>query len=104
MATILQRDPGGLAQGFVDLDLGSSPGWWATTVATCCPFRMVEHPKSNSTQPSRLPDAPDCSSRSPFLIIMNAIFDISGTGIGDDEEEQEGPEGVLPEAGEGRIR
>ena len=24
----LQRDPGGLAQGFVDLDLGSSPGWW----------------------------------------------------------------------------
>ena len=24
---VVQRDPGGLAHGFVDLDLGSSPGW-----------------------------------------------------------------------------
>ena len=31
---MVQRDPGGLAQGFVDLDLGLSPGWWAATVAT----------------------------------------------------------------------
>ena len=38
----VQLDPGGLAQGFVDLDLGSSPGWWAATVATYCPSRMVE--------------------------------------------------------------
>ena len=37
--------------GWVDLDLGSSPGWWAATVATYCPSRMVEHPKSKSTQP-----------------------------------------------------
>ena len=37
--------------GWVDLDLGSSPGWWAATVATFCPGRMVEHPKSKSTQP-----------------------------------------------------
>ena len=37
--------------GWVDLDLGSFPGWWATTVATYCPSRMVEHPKSKSTQP-----------------------------------------------------
>ena len=36
-------------QGWVDLDLGSSPGWWAATVATYFPGRMVEHPKS--TQP-----------------------------------------------------
>ena len=36
---------------FVDIDLGSSPGWWAATVATYCPNRMVEHPKSKSTQP-----------------------------------------------------
>ena len=35
---------------WVDLDLGSSPGWWAATVATCCPSRTVEHPKSKSTQ------------------------------------------------------
>ena len=48
---ILQRDPGGLAQGLVDLDLWGSPGWWAATVATYCLSRMVEHPKSKSTQP-----------------------------------------------------
>ena len=35
--------------GCVDLVLGSSPGWWADTVATYCPSRMVEHPKSKST-------------------------------------------------------
>ena len=40
-----------LLPSFVDLDLGSSPGWWAATVATYCPSRMVEHPKSKSTQP-----------------------------------------------------
>ena len=37
--------------GWVDLDLGSSPGWWAATVATYCPSRVVEHAKSKSTQP-----------------------------------------------------
>ena len=41
--------PGGL--GWVDLDLESSPGWWAGTIASYCPSRMVEHPKSKSTQP-----------------------------------------------------
>ena len=45
--------------GWVDFDLGSSPGWWAATVATYCPSRVVEHPKSKSTQPSPKPDAPD---------------------------------------------
>ena len=37
--------------GLVDLDLGSSPGWWAATIATYCPSRMVENHKSKSTQP-----------------------------------------------------
>ena len=37
--------------GWVDLDLGSSIGWWAATVGTYCPSRMVEYPKSKSTQP-----------------------------------------------------
>ena len=32
-----------VAQGFVDLDLWSSPGWWAATVANFCPSRMVKH-------------------------------------------------------------
>ena len=38
--------------GWVDLDLGSSTGWWAATVATYCPSRVVEHLKSKSTKPS----------------------------------------------------
>ena len=38
--------------GWVDLDLGSSPSWWAATVATYYLSRMVEHPKSKSTEPS----------------------------------------------------
>ena len=37
--------------GWVDLDLGGSPGWWAATVANYCPIRVVGHPKSKSTQP-----------------------------------------------------
>ena len=28
--------------GFEDEDLGSSPGWWASTVATYCPSRPGE--------------------------------------------------------------
>ena len=31
--------------------MGTSPGWGAVTVATYCPSRMVEHPKSKSIQP-----------------------------------------------------
>ena len=37
---------------FSHLVLGSSPGWWAPTVATYYLSRMVEHPKSKSTIPS----------------------------------------------------
>ena len=37
--------------GLVDLDLGSSLGWWAAPAATYCPSRMVKHTKSKSTQP-----------------------------------------------------
>ena len=38
--------------GWVDWDLRCSPGWWAATVATYCPCRMVEHLNSKSTQPN----------------------------------------------------
>ena len=38
--------------GWIDLDLGKSPNWWAATVATYCPSRVVEHPKSKSTKAS----------------------------------------------------
>ena len=37
--------------GSVDKNLGSSPGWWAATVATCCPSRPGELPKFLSTEP-----------------------------------------------------
>ena len=37
--------------GWVDLYLVSSLDRWAATVATYCPSQMVQHPKSNSTQP-----------------------------------------------------
>ena len=36
--------------GWVDFDLGCSPGWWAATVAIFCPSRPGELPKSKSTQ------------------------------------------------------
>ena len=58
----VQSGASGEGLGWVDLDLGSSPGWGADTVATYCPSRMVEHPKSKSTQPSPSPEAPDCTS------------------------------------------
>ena len=51
MRHAVQGDSGGRIPRFVDLDLGSSPGWWAATIATYCPSKMVEHPKSKSTQP-----------------------------------------------------
>ena len=37
--------------GFEDENLGSSPGWWAATVATYCPSRSVELPKFLSLKP-----------------------------------------------------
>ena len=52
---------GGWLPGWVDLYLWSSPGWWAATVATYCPSRMMEHPKSKSTQPSNQPPSPPCT-------------------------------------------
>ena len=38
--------------GWVDLYLRCSLGWWAATVVTYCPSRMVEHLKMKSTQPN----------------------------------------------------
>ena len=36
--------------GWVDMDFRSSLGWRAVIVAIYCPSRMVEHPRSKSTQ------------------------------------------------------
>ena len=51
--------------GWVDLDLASSPGWWAGTVATYCLSRMVEHPKSRSTKPSPRGHGTPCTCSLP---------------------------------------
>ena len=42
--------------------LGRSPGWWAATLATYCPSRMVEHPKYMSTKPCARPPGSRCIS------------------------------------------
>ena len=42
----------GVDMDLVDLDLGICSGWWAATVAAYCPSRMMELPKSKSTQPN----------------------------------------------------
>ena len=40
--------PGRSRTGFGWLDLGSSQGWWAASVATYCPIRIVEHSKTKN--------------------------------------------------------
>ena len=39
------------SQGFEDKNLGSSPGWWAATVATYCPSSPGELPKFLTSKP-----------------------------------------------------
>ena len=42
--------------GCIDLDLGSYPGWWAATVATYRPSRVVEHANQGAlTRPLESP-------------------------------------------------
>ena len=48
--------------GWVDSDLESSPGWRAATVATYCPGRGVEHPKSKSPNPGGRPLGTPCTT------------------------------------------
>ena len=49
---VVQSGASGHSLGFEDEDLGSSPGWWAATVATYCPNRPGELPKFLFTKPS----------------------------------------------------
>ena len=46
----VQGDPEGLGLGYVDLDFGSSLGWWSATIATYCPRRRMKHLILISTQ------------------------------------------------------
>ena len=52
---------------FEDEDLGSSPGWWAATVATNCPNR----PKLVSSNPCEWRDAQQCTLT--CLIISSSV-------------------------------
>ena len=40
--------------GLGRLGFGEFPGWWAGTVATYCPSRLVQHPETKSTKPMNL--------------------------------------------------
>ena len=55
----LQGGAGGLAVGWVDLDLGSSPGWWSATAATLLPNQVggTSQVQVNKTQSTRTWDA-----------------------------------------------
>ena len=50
--------PSSHSLGFEDEDLGSSPVWWAATVATYCPSRLGELCKFLSSKPCEWSDAP----------------------------------------------
>ena len=65
--------------GWVDLDLGSSPGWRAATLATCCPSRMVEHPKSMSSKPSLREHGTPCRS----LTLISQVVQIRAVSDSD---------------------
>ena len=58
LCSMLKSGAAGHSLGFEDEDLGSSPGWWAATVATYCPSRPGELPKSSALKPSEVSDAP----------------------------------------------
>ena len=64
----LQGDSGGLRLGWVDLDLGSSPGWWAVTVAPYCPSGWWNIP--NLSQPNPVADL----TPPPCILIMLACM------------------------------
>ena len=59
--------------GWVDLDLGSSPGWCAPSVATYYPCRVVEHPKSKSTKPSLRGHGTPCTDVSPCKCLLAVL-------------------------------
>ena len=68
----VQGHPEGQWPGLGWLHLGSSSGWWATTVATYCLSRMVEHSKSNKDQPHPAPR----SSRSPSTSVATHTISV----------------------------
>ena len=68
----VQGHPEGQWPGLGWFHLGSSSGWLATTVATYCLSRMVEHSKSNQDQPHPVPR----SSRSPSTSVATHTISV----------------------------
>ena len=64
--------------GWVDLDLWSSPGWWAAAVATYCTNRVVEHPKSKTTKPSLRGHGTPCITKTKTRTHFIDIHPITG--------------------------
>ena len=52
--------------GWVDLDLGSSPGWWAATVATYCPSRASQQNPVHEEMGRPVPFVDICHSTASF--------------------------------------
>ena len=56
----VQRDPGGLAQGFVDLDLGSSPAGGPLLYLPTAQAGWWNIPNLSEPNPAARPPAPPC--------------------------------------------
>ena len=74
--------------------MGSSPGWWAASVATYCTSRVVEHSKSKSTKPSPQGHGTPCRFRfSPFrkpaLNHASFHFSLIAQFLGEDDSDDE---------------
>ena len=70
--------------GYEDENLESSLGWWAATVATYCPSRTAEHPKSKSTGDFYRPDVSPCTltkSKSRFIINVSQYLDLDSNQL-----------------------
>ena len=64
----VQSGASGERLGWVELDLGCSTILLGQLVATEAAYKPGELPTSKSTQPSRKPDAPDCSREQTDII------------------------------------
>ena len=76
------------------LDLGSSPGWWAATVATYCPSRMLEHPNQGTRPPVTL------YSSHPYRV-EDEVLEAAAEAAGDEDDVLESDGGVLRAVAEG---
>ena len=60
--------------GWVDSDLGSSPGWWAVTAATCCPTGGWNIPNLSQQNPGAQPPWSPCTCITLFTLLETKIY------------------------------